>query len=99
MAKGASFTLLSILIAVIYYASEAAGIEGFIIHAINFAVSIAIAQVVSYGITITNRYRKILNIAGSLLIGINILAFSLLTYFPFSWPIFKDPITGGYGIF
>ncbi|MEA2016614.1 MAG: DUF6512 family protein [Actinomycetota bacterium] len=99
MAKGVSFTLLSILIAVIYYISEAAGIEGFMIHAVNFFVSIAIAQSVSYGITITRKYRRLLNIAGSLLIVINIAAFSLLTYFPFSWPLFRDPITGGFGIF
>ncbi len=99
MAKGVSFTLLSILIAAIYYISEAIGIEGFIIHAINFVVSIAIAQLVSYGITITRKYRSILSIVGSLLIVVNIVAFSLLTYFPLNLPIFKDPITGGYGIF
>jgi len=99
MAKGVSFTLLSILIAAIYYVSEAIGIEGFMIHAINFVVSIAIAQLVSYGITITRKYRSILSIVGSLLIVINIVAFSLLTYFPLNLPIFKDPITGGYGIF
>jgi hypothetical protein len=99
MAKGVSFTLLSILIAGIYYASEAIGIEGFIIHAVNFTVSIAISQIVSYRIILTQKYSRVLNIIGSLLVIINIMAFSLLTYFPLHLPLFKDPITGGYGIF
>ncbi len=99
MAKGVSFTLLGILIAAIYYASEAAGIEGFMIHAVNFVVSIAISQIISYRITITVKYRRVLNAVGSILIAINVLAFSMLTYFPLQWPVFKDPITGGYGIF
>jgi len=99
LAKGVSFTLLGILIAGIYYASEAIGIEGFIIHAVNFAVSIAIAQIVSYRIILIQKCSRALNIIGSLLVVINILAFSLLTYFPLHLPLFKDPISGGYGIF
>jgi hypothetical protein len=99
VAKGVSFTLLSLLITGIYYGSEAIGIEGFIIHAINFTVSIVIAQIVSYRIILVQKYYKILNAAGILLIVINLMAFSLLTYFPFNWQVFKDPITGGYGIF
>jgi len=98
IAKGVSFTLLSLLIAGIYYSSEAIGIEGFIIHAINFIVSIAVAQIVSYRIILIKKYYKILNVIGILLIVLNLSAFSLLTYFPFKWQVFKDPITGGYGI-
>jgi hypothetical protein len=99
MAKGVSFTLLALLITGIYYAGEAIGIEGFVIHAINFTVSIIIAQIVSYRIVLVQKYYKILNAVGILLIIINLIAFSLLTYFPLYWPVFKDPITGGYGIF
>jgi hypothetical protein len=98
MAKGTSFTLLALLIAGIYYAGEAIGIEGFIIHAINFTVSIIISQIVSYRIILVQKYYKVLNTVGILLIVINFLAFSLLTYFPIHLPVFKDPITGGYGI-
>jgi hypothetical protein len=99
LAKGVSFTLLGILITGIYYASEAIGIEGFIIHAVNFTVSIAIAQIVSCRIILIQKFSRALNIIGSLLVVINILAFSLLTYFPLRMPLFKDPISGGYGIF
>ena len=99
MAKGVSFTLLSILIAGIYYTSEAIGIEGFTTHIINFVTSITIAQIVSYRIILTRKYSRALNIIGSLLVIINLLAFSLLTYYPLHLPLFKDPISGGYGIF
>ncbi len=98
IAKGTSFTLLSVLIAGIYYGFEAMGFETFIVHAINFVFSIAVAQIVSYRLILTVKFNKVLSVIGALLIVANVLAFSLLTYYPLHLPIFKDPITGGYGI-
>jgi len=99
IAKGVSFILIGALITGIYYLVVYLGIENLAVDITNFFVSIAVAQIVSYRLMLLQRYNKGLNIAGAILIIINLAAFSLLTYFPPDCPIFKDPVTGGYGIF
>ncbi len=98
IAKGTSFTLIALLITGIYYLAVAFGIENLAVDIGNFFISIVIAQVVSYRIILVQRYYKVLNVIGVILIAANIIGFSLLSYFPPKCPIFKDPVTGGYGI-
>jgi hypothetical protein len=98
IAKGVSFTSIALLITGIFYASRAMGVESLAIDIANFFVSIAIAQTISYRLVLVQRGYKALNIIGVILIVANLVAFSLLTYFPPKCPIFLDPISGGYGI-
>jgi hypothetical protein len=98
IAKGASITIISISITTIYYGSVVLGIESLAVDIGNFFISIVIAQVISYRIMLIQKFYRSLNIVGAILIIINILGFSLLTYFPPECPLFKDPATGGYGI-
>lgn len=98
IAKGISFTINALLISGIYYGSVVLGIENLAVDIANFFVSIAIAQIVSYRIILTQRWYKVLSIIGVILVLVNLAAFSLLSYFPPQYSLFKDPLTGGYGI-
>ncbi len=97
-AKGLSFMLIGLLITGIYYGSVAFGVESLVLDIGNFIVSIIIAQIISYRINLVQKHYKVLNVIGIFLIIINIAVFSLLTYFPPQCPLFKDPVSGGYGI-
>ena len=99
IAKGVSFVLIGVFITGIYYLVKSLGIENLAIDITNFFISIAIAQIISYRLMLVQRHYKVFSIIGAILILISILAFSLLSYFPPGCPIFRDPISGGYGIF
>ncbi len=74
------------------------GLESLAIDISIFFVAIAVAQIISYRIMIIKRYHRVLNVIGVILILANLVAFSLLSYFPPKCPIFLDPVSGGYGI-
>jgi hypothetical protein len=98
LAKGVSLTLQALLISGIYYGLLSAGAESLAIDILNFFVSIAIAQIVSYNIILVKKRMTLFRAAGMILILLNVVVFSLLTYFPPHSSIFKDPVGGGYGI-
>jgi hypothetical protein len=99
IAKGVSFVLIGVLITVIYYFVVSLGIENLAVDITNFFISIVVAQIISYRLMLVQRHYVGLNIIGAILILLSIIAFSLLSYFPPGCPIFRDPISGGYGIF
>ncbi len=98
MAKGFSIILISLLISGIYYLSVFLKIESLPVNIANFVISVFIAQVLSYRLLIIQKRNAILKIIGIILLVLNLAAFSLLSYFPPKFPIFRDPVTGGYGI-
>lgn len=98
LAKGTSITLIAFLITGVYYSSVALGIETLAIDIGNFVVSIVISQVISYRIMLIQKKYRILNMIGVVLIIVNLASFSLLSYYPPRCPLFKDSVTGGYGI-
>jgi hypothetical protein len=99
IAKGISFTLIGLLITGLFYAyTILTGLESLAIDISIFFVAIAVAQIISYRIMIIKRYHRVLNVIGVILILANLVAFSLLSYFPPKCPIFLDPVSGGYGI-
>lgn len=98
-AKGISFLVLPAVIAVLFYGYTIIfKIESLAIDIIIFFIAIAVAQIVSYRLMLMKEKKQVLNIIGIVLILINVILFSLLSYFPPHWAIFKDPVTGGYGI-
>jgi len=99
IAKGVSFLLIGVFITGIYYLVVSLGIENLAVDITNFFISVALAQIISYRLMLVQRHYKILSIIGIVLILLNIAAFSLLSYFPPGCTIFRDPISGGYGIF
>ena len=73
-------------------------IESLLIDIIIFIIAIIVAQIVSYRINIIQNRRLSGNIIGAVLIIAGLIMYSTLSYYPPRCPIFKDPVTGGYGI-
>ncbi len=98
-AKGISFLVIPAVISVLFYGyTSIFKIESLAIDIVIFIIAIAIAQLVSYRLMLLKERSLYLNIVGGIIIIVNIVLFSLLSFFPPEFLIFKDPVTGGYGI-
>lgn len=98
-AKGISFLMIPIVIAGLFYGyTMIFKIESLIIDILIFFIAIAIAQIISYRLMLIKERKPALNIIGIVLIIMNLVLFSILSFFPPQWTIFKDSVTGGYGI-
>jgi hypothetical protein len=98
-AKGISFLVLPSVIAALFYGyTFIFKIESLAIDVVIFFIAIAVAQVVSYRLMLLRERKLFLNIIGGIIIIANVVLFSLLSFFPPECPIFRDPVTGGYGI-
>ncbi len=98
-AKGISYLVLPVTIVALFYGYTIIfNIESLAIDIVIFFIAIAAAQIVSYRLMLIRERKISINVLGAVIIIINIILFSLLSYFPPKCPIFKDPVTGGYGI-
>jgi hypothetical protein len=98
-AKGISFLVMPLVIAGLFYGyTWIFRIESLAIDIVIFIIAIAVAQVVSYKIILTKKRKKAGNIIGAILIIAGLIMYSTLSYYAPKCPIFKDPVTGGYGI-
>jgi hypothetical protein len=98
-AKGISFLVIPAVISILFYGyTFIFKIESLAIDIVIFIIAIVVAQIVSYRLMLLKERKLYLNIIGGVIIIINVVLFSLLSFFPPECPIFKDPVTGGYGI-
>jgi hypothetical protein len=98
-AKGISFLVIPAVISILFYGYTLIfKIESLAIDIVIFIIAIAVAQIVSYRLMLLRERKLYLNIIGGIIIVVNIVLFSLLSFFPPECLIFKDPVTGGYGI-
>lgn len=98
-AKAVSFLVIpSVIIALFYSYTYLTGTEILAVDITIFFIAIAIAQVIGYRIMLIIRKLTSLNIIGAVIIVASLISFSLLSYFPPRCPIFRDSVTGGYGI-
>jgi hypothetical protein len=66
---------------------------------LDFALSVIIGYIVSYYIVVSKKYYRVLKYLSIVVFILILAAFCLLTYFPiFKYPLFQEPIKGGYGI-
>lgn len=93
-----SLSMFGFIVVFFYSYTAILGEDILIIDIISFIISTVIAQLVSYKILVTKRLKKVVSIVS--LIGLVILGllFILFTYFPPQFPLFQDPVSGGYGI-
>jgi hypothetical protein len=93
-----SILLMIILIPALFYGYTAVIEDNLVFDIIDFVLSVVIGQIIFYKVMkseqISKNY-KILSIIGMVVIVICYLTF---TYFPPRNLLFKDPITGDYGI-
>lgn len=65
-------------------------------HAVVFATAVVAGQVACYAVQrITTAG---LGVAGVILLGLPALVFAVTTFLPPRLPLFRDALTGGYGI-
>ena len=98
-AKAIGIYSIPIVIAVIFYSyTSIIGHEILPVDILTFIVAIAICQLISYNISKIQTLPKWLNIFGLVLIIILAAAFIVFTYYPPHLPVFRDSVTGQYGI-
>lgn len=98
LAKTLSLYTMPLLIILLFYGYLwIIGHDVFLLDILIFIVAIGVGQLVSYKL-LTSRSSAGFNNLASILLLILILAFVLFTFFPPRVVLFKDPVTGDYGI-
>jgi len=98
-AKTLGIFLIPITIVVLYYAYTAILGHGLLeVDIAIFVVAVIIGQLVSYKLLITSPLPKRLNRFAPIALAILCILFVLCTFYPPRLPLFRDSVTGGYGI-
>jgi len=98
-AKAVTFLLIPFVIVILFYSyTYVTGTEFLAVDIAIFFAAIAVAQAAGYRIMITRKKFLSLNIIGAVIILICLVLFSIFSYFPPRYQLFKDAVTGGYGI-
>ena len=99
IAKATGIYAMPITIAVLFYAYTAAtGREILVVDILIFLIAIAVGQLISYKILTARQLPSWLNKLGLILLVSLAIAFCVFTFYPPHLPIFRDAITGTYGI-
>lgn len=98
-AKVISFYVMPIAIILLFYGYLAVFKENSLFWDIlTFVLAVAVGQFISYRIIVSKISGEKIRIISALLFLIILVSFLTLTYFPPKNFLFKDPITGGFGI-
>ena len=99
IAKATGIYVMPVAIVVLFY-SYTAIIGGgiLIVDILIFVVAVALGQLTSYKLLTLGRLPPCLDKVGLALVIVLAVAFGLLTFYPPHLPIFKDAVTGVYGI-
>jgi hypothetical protein len=98
-AKTVGIYLIPITIVVLYYAYTAILGHGLLIVDISiFVVAVVVGQLVSYKLLTVSTLPERLNRYAPIALVVLGVLFVLFTFYPPQIPLFKDAVTGGYGI-
>ena len=98
IAKAIGIYLIPITMTALFYLYTAFVEDMLVADLIIFVLAIVIGQLSSYKMLTTRTWPSWMNGLGLALLILLTIAFSTLTYYAPHLPIFKDPITGSYGI-
>jgi hypothetical protein len=99
LAKAAGIYAMPIAIAVIFYSYTAIiGHEILIVDILSFFVAVAVGQLTSYKILTIRQLPAWLDKLGLALVILLAIAFGVFTFYPPHLPVFRDAVSGGYGI-
>jgi hypothetical protein len=99
VAKTLSFYVMPLLIIVLFYLYLAIlGKDSLFWDIFIFVFSVGIGQIVSYKILVSKELSKTVRSTFKVLFLVILIAFLFFTYLPPHNFLFKDPISGGYGI-
>ncbi len=98
-AKAAGTCLMILLIPAVFYSYTAVTGESiFAVDISTFIVAVIIGQIASYKMLTGRRLPKKLNLVAIAVLALLAVAFAAFTFYPPHLEIFKDAVTGGYGI-
>lgn len=98
-AKSIGLLIASTSIVAIFFTYVAIlGRNVLILDLATYGLSVTLGQVASAALVSATSVRPILRRAALLLLAVQIVASSTLTYFPPQWELFRDPRDGSYGI-
>jgi len=99
IAKAAGIYAMPMAIAVIFYSYTAIiGHEILIVDILSFFVAVALGQLTSYKILTIRQLPAWLDKLGLALVILLAIAYGVFTFYPPHLPIFRDAVSGGYGI-
>jgi hypothetical protein len=99
LAKTADVCLMIIIIPIVFYSYTAiTGKSVFVIDISTFVVAVVIGQLSSYKLLTYRKLSKNFDRISLIILVLLGIAFVLFTFYPPQLPIFRDPITGKYGI-
>ena len=99
LAKTLGIYLIPITIVVLFYAYTAIlGHDLFIADILIFVVAVIVGQLVSYKLLVASPLPARVNRFAPIALAVLGILFVLFTFYPPHFPLFRDPITGGYGI-
>jgi len=98
-AKTAGIYLIPVTIVVLYYAYTAILGHGLLpVDIAIFVVAVIVGQVVSYRLLTAPPLPAMLNRFSPVALAVLAILFVLFTFYPPEFPLFRDSVTGGYGI-
>jgi len=97
-AKAIGILLIPVAITILFYAYTAFVEDMLAVDLAIFVVSVVVGQLTSYKILTVSPLPVWVNRLGMVLMIFLTIAFGTLTYYAPRLPIFRDPISGGYGI-
>ena len=98
-AKTIGIYLIPIVIPVVFYSYTAVlGESVLVIDILTFVVAIIVGQIVSYKLLTYKELPDMLNKISLVALVVLGVAFVLFTFYPPHLPLFRDPVTGEYGI-
>ncbi len=99
IAKTAAMVTMPAIIAVLFYAYILIFKHHNLIYDIGiFIVAVILGQVICYRLLLKPRIAQGWQIISALLLLLALAAFSLLSFFPPRWPIFRESSSGRYGL-
>jgi hypothetical protein len=99
VAKAIGIYVMPVAIAVIFYSYTAiVGEEILIVDILIFFVAVALGQLASYKILTVRRWPRWTGGLGLVMVIALAVAFGVFTFYPPHLPIFRDAVSGGYGI-
>ena len=97
-AKATCIFIMPVIIATVFYSYTSIVDRILSVDIITFCAAIAIGQSASYKLLTSRKVPQYLDLVGMILVIFFGITFVLSTYLTPHLPIFKDPVTGGYGI-
>jgi hypothetical protein len=99
LAKAAGIYVMPMAIAVIFYSYTAIiGHEILAVDILSFFVAVAVGQLTSYKILTIRQLPAWLDKLGLALVILLAVAYGVFTFYPPHLPVFRDAVSGGYGI-